>query len=626
MTRSFTELYSNKLFVSRLASPEMLNFISSRPEFSPGNSLQNVTFEERVDPTISADLIHEVCHAWCFDSHVGKAISLIDLRTRLAAVAYPKSVPDRSDVLRSLSSQALMTPLAEGLALFTEFDVWRSEIQSDARTPINLMEIFLSHSGLESSQKDFFVDRMLETVRNDPNFVRRKTNFYLMPFDVVEGYVPGYMAIKNLSIVLSRAFPEIKQETVLTFFKEYFWNDPVLARMILTGPEPKPSFEDLDSEEYMFEVNAGVAKMDPLEMHREIFRRFEYAKTPFNLHAVYKRLAGRINALHDDKSLGARLGAIQSRLEHGIGREITWETQTTEREHLRFKAVELELRGYAFNFFKDFKVGGAQDFSKRLESEVQTLSSLIAFLPEYRRISPLLVAQININKDRKIKARFQDEKKIFDVVDNRFFDHQPGFHTFFLAVNAKNLEFASFLVPYDESPPKGPIGESADRFYSGTESLGHADSAILFGQLFFKHLMMTQRLDEFEQRVAGVPEIEEYEGEILSLSKNLYLQAATLLLNVAPDEHGKVTEMLIEKGLRAFLPKKLSLIERAAMISLLTNAAAEPHEFAMYMSLNLNEGLNLELDALIDDMKSIFESDPHQLLFRRRGEVILWAI
>ena len=374
MTRSFTELYSNKLFVSHLATEDMLNFVSVRPEFAPNSSLQDVSYEERIDPAISADLIHEVCHAWCFDSHVGRAISLIDLRSRLSAVAYPQMTHDRDDIVRTIISQALMTPLAEGLALFVEFDVWRSEIQSKARTPINLIEVFLSHSGIDATRKDFLVDRMLETARNDPRFIRRKTNFFLMPYDVSAGYVPGYMSIKNLVFVLARAFPELKQETALTFFKEYFWNDPILARMILTGPEPKQTFEDLGSEEYLFELNAGMAKMDPIEMHREIFRRFDHARTPFSGHAVYLRLIERVNALSNDKSLGARLGAIQSRLEHGIeAAEPTWEIQTTERDHQRFKAAEMELRGNAFNFFYKFEVGGVQNFDIRLQNEVQTL-------------------------------------------------------------------------------------------------------------------------------------------------------------------------------------------------------------------------------------------------------------
>lgn len=71
-------------------------------------------------------------HHWCFQSAVGSTLSLLYLRARRTAlvisVQEEKSTPaSDSDVVEDLGRYELVVnllrPLAEGLALFAEFDV-----------------------------------------------------------------------------------------------------------------------------------------------------------------------------------------------------------------------------------------------------------------------------------------------------------------------------------------------------------------------------------------------------------------------------------------------------------------------------------------------------------------------
>ena len=228
--------------------------------------------------------------------------------------------------------------------------------------------------------------------------------------------------------------------------------------------------------------------------------------------------------------------------------------------------------------------------------------------------------------DKHVEARLRDSDEPFEVAENRFADLEPGSYTFFLAMNAKTLEFTDFVVPVGEAPVAALKGAQTAQFFSGTKQAGDPGAVGLFGQLFTCHLMLSHRMEDFEARIARIPEIEEIEKEVAHLSQSLYSQIATLLVDEPANVREEISRTLVETGLRGFLPKKLSQIERAAKVSLLSNAASRPEEFATYMSMNLNEGLDFDLDALVADMSAIFEADPHQLIFRRKGDVVTWAI
>src|SRR5207244_11234437 len=94
--------------------------------------------------------LHEATHHWCFTSPVVFAIAGIVLRARLEAVRavennapFPHSII--VDLVRAEAATCLLRPIAEGLALFAEFDVV-SRMRSKALSPVltALMQFFVA--------------------------------------------------------------------------------------------------------------------------------------------------------------------------------------------------------------------------------------------------------------------------------------------------------------------------------------------------------------------------------------------------------------------------------------------------------------------------------------------------
>ena len=68
-----------------------------------------------------ANFLHEWTHRWCFQSLVGSALALLRMR------AACREFRDRSafdDYVRCMTASTILEPVAEGLALFAEFDTY----------------------------------------------------------------------------------------------------------------------------------------------------------------------------------------------------------------------------------------------------------------------------------------------------------------------------------------------------------------------------------------------------------------------------------------------------------------------------------------------------------------------
>src|SRR5437667_214835 len=77
------------------------------------------------------DFLHELVHHWCFHTPVGLALALLQLRARRRAVLLAGEQDNHlgfdtwdvlDDTVRYETAITLMRPLAEGLALYAEFD------------------------------------------------------------------------------------------------------------------------------------------------------------------------------------------------------------------------------------------------------------------------------------------------------------------------------------------------------------------------------------------------------------------------------------------------------------------------------------------------------------------------
>jgi hypothetical protein len=105
----------------------------------------------QADPGRLSVFLHEATHHWCFTSPVAFAIAGLTLRARLGMVQALNGERHRDlemsivhDLVRVNTAVALLRPLAEGLALFAEFDAV-SRIWSKAVSPVlqSLFQFFV---------------------------------------------------------------------------------------------------------------------------------------------------------------------------------------------------------------------------------------------------------------------------------------------------------------------------------------------------------------------------------------------------------------------------------------------------------------------------------------------------
>jgi hypothetical protein len=250
--------------------------------------------------------IHEMTHHWCFDSIVVNAQRMIATRaeTNAVALATLSRDPDRAgpdadtvphdeepspeeairlwgalmramygppnrnnliaaddllinavadDLIRLEVTQALFRPLAEGLALFAEYDAI-SRSQSSAWGPVPAA-VAWNFAGLEKLKEEPYASlpepfntmvlagHLIEAVRLSADAVAAKASVLAQPFaSMAGGYLPGYLAVKNMWRHLYKRDIRLYSETdlVLAYLRSFFYEDPAIGLAILapTGPDP----------------------------------------------------------------------------------------------------------------------------------------------------------------------------------------------------------------------------------------------------------------------------------------------------------------------------------------------------------------------------------------------------
>lgn len=250
--------------------------------------------------------IHEMTHNWCFDSIVVNAQRMIAMRAQTNALALatlsrdPELAgpdagsmhrdgdppPEESirlmgalmramhgppspnnliaaddllinavadDLIRLEVTQALFRPLAEGLALFAEYDAI-SRLKSSAWSPVPTA-VAWNFAGLEKMKEEPYASlpepvhamvlagHLIEAVRLSADAIRAKASVLAQPFaSTAGGYLPGYLAVKNMWRHLYKRDVRLYGETdlVLAYLRSFFYEDPAIGLAILapTGPDP----------------------------------------------------------------------------------------------------------------------------------------------------------------------------------------------------------------------------------------------------------------------------------------------------------------------------------------------------------------------------------------------------
>jgi hypothetical protein len=198
------------------------------------------------------DASHEMTHHWCFNSPVGTALALLKLRAGAATFTGTKQADIFYPLIKLECALEMMRPIAEGLALFSEFDMLPG--RGDVRAPIAGWLLYLfAREGMEKGEYwDRALNLLLRHARSNEAAFKRRENLFVQPLAAdAGGYLPGYLLVKTLWNKFKLSSSQLKDaELFLCFFRSFFYDDLELASRLLTV-DAEPVDAALDLLEYI---------------------------------------------------------------------------------------------------------------------------------------------------------------------------------------------------------------------------------------------------------------------------------------------------------------------------------------------------------------------------------------
>lgn len=249
-SRSWTDLASN---VTHLGGVRLADHLDAL--LTPGKGPKSILL----------GCLHELTHHWCFLSSVG--VTITALTSRMAGAIVGGENRHEELVLRDLvacrTATALMRPMAEGLALFAEFDInsIRSPIFSrplamaaslfsgkapSVRNPLAEDGNFFARDIPDGLAESLPLVAELRTARLSETGIRRKVNVLATKGDQdLDGYLLGYLGVKGMWRMLRQQCGRLYSETDLAFafLRNFFFEDRHLVEILITSREERP--EDL---------------------------------------------------------------------------------------------------------------------------------------------------------------------------------------------------------------------------------------------------------------------------------------------------------------------------------------------------------------------------------------------
>ena len=226
-SRSWADAITNEVLLEGVDSLAYINWLRNR--------------DVRVEDAIP-QFLHEYTHHWCFNSMVGRAIALVRMRSRYALLfRHDENVA--VDLATYETARRMLQPFSEGLALFAEFDLAPDDSAIEATTILALKMCFGFPLNSENGKPniELATDILLQNTRMRSSFIeQRKVPLYAKDFDVDgDGYLAGYLAIKNLWSVFARNVG-LSRNLFISYVRVYLYEDPLLATLLVaptTGNE-----------------------------------------------------------------------------------------------------------------------------------------------------------------------------------------------------------------------------------------------------------------------------------------------------------------------------------------------------------------------------------------------------
>src|ERR1700677_1049592 len=277
--RSWTNIFSGTSYLSGV---------------DPSSVVGHLLAQCRTPKTVLPTLLHESTHHWCVFSLLGTTVAMMQARARLRTLALARDPLDvdaevfaavSRDRLRVKTVMTMLEPLAEGLALFMEFDASPGDSEMIS-SPMYFTRTFFGEEKLTKDEtpgeiSNTICDILWET-RMSGYCARRKEQLLSQPLSFKSGgYLPGYLTVKSLYVeAVKRAKAFDDSHLFACYVKSFFYDDCGLISLLLD--------QDIADDEWVQRVaeylKGRFIDLRTCDIGRDVerYERF-YARQPLDL-------------------------------------------------------------------------------------------------------------------------------------------------------------------------------------------------------------------------------------------------------------------------------------------------------------------------------------------------------
>lgn len=186
--------------------------------------------------------LHEAAHWFQRQTLVERTLHLVTVRALLEEQEI-RSPESKEELRKVIVCRKLLSPISEGLALYTQFDYFPSNffIGAGQRSPYDAMvEFLLARRGFEKTEgNDFDLahaawDALIATRLSD-SALRKKCRLLETPFLIMDDHITGYLIVKA-SVARARCKPYgifMYDGHLLPQIMSLFYNCPEIVRLLL---------------------------------------------------------------------------------------------------------------------------------------------------------------------------------------------------------------------------------------------------------------------------------------------------------------------------------------------------------------------------------------------------------
>lgn len=221
--------------------------------FDELSDFMSLWFDHKLPSNLFLPFVHEMTHAWCFSSVLGTALSELRLNSAIRSQLLLSDClsPDEHvaafqalhrDVIMFETAVHVLRPLAEGMALFAEFDATPSS--TTLSYPLVCATVLfksLSKDAIpEQSRIENEYSKIWQTLcenRGNMEVFDKKANLLFSDFTFSEnsgGYLLGYLLVKGLFWGFEESLGrKVDSDLFLSFLRWYFFEDWACVTVVL---------------------------------------------------------------------------------------------------------------------------------------------------------------------------------------------------------------------------------------------------------------------------------------------------------------------------------------------------------------------------------------------------------